>query len=45
VRARALGLPVVDGVEFLALQAGESFTWWTGLAAPIDVMLVAAKNG
>ena len=45
VRARALGLPVVDGVEFLALQAGESFTWWTGLAAPIDVMLAAAKNG
>jgi len=45
VRARVLGLPVVDGVEFLALQAGESFTWWTGLAAPIDVMLAAAKNG
>jgi shikimate dehydrogenase len=45
VRARALGLPVVDGVEFLALQAAESFSWWTGLEAPWDVMLVAAKNG
>ncbi|HET7846229.1 MAG TPA: hypothetical protein VFL72_01980 [Acidimicrobiia bacterium] len=45
VRARMSGLPLVDGVEFLALQAGESFTWWTGLAAPMDVMLAAAKNG
>ena len=45
VRGRVLGLPVVDGVEFLALQAGESLTWWTGLAAPLDVMLAAAKNG
>ena len=34
MQARALGLPVVDGIEFLALQAGESFRWWTGLEAP-----------
>jgi shikimate dehydrogenase len=45
VRARELGLAVVDGIEFLALQAGESFTWWTGLKAPMEVMLEAAKNG
>ena len=45
VQAREFGLPLVDGVEFLALQAGESFSWWTGLEAPVDVMLVAAKNG
>jgi shikimate dehydrogenase len=44
-RARARGLPVVDGVEFLTLQAAESFTWWTGLSAPYGVMLEAAKNG
>jgi shikimate dehydrogenase len=43
--ARARGLPVVDGVEFLTLQAAESFTWWTGLEAPFEVMLEAAKNG
>jgi shikimate dehydrogenase len=45
IRARELGLPVVDGIEFLTLQAAESFTWWTGLEAPLDVMLEAAKNG
>ncbi len=44
-RARAHGLPVVDGVEFLALQAAESFSWWTGLGAPLAAMLEAAKNG
>jgi shikimate 5-dehydrogenase len=38
-------VPLVDGIEFLALQAGESFTWWTGLGAPLEVMLEAAKNG
>jgi shikimate 5-dehydrogenase len=36
---------VVDGVEFLTLQAAESFTWGTGLSAPYGVMLEAAKNG
>jgi len=43
-RGRELGIPVVGGIEFLALQAAESFTWWTGLEAPLDVMLEAAKN-
>lgn len=45
VEARRRGLPLVDGVEFLALQAAESFTWWTGIPAPWNVMLEAAKNG
>ncbi len=44
-RARGLGIAVVDGVEFLALQAAESFSWWTGLEAPFATMLEAAKNG
>jgi shikimate dehydrogenase len=44
-RARGLGLPVVDGVEFLTLQAAASFTWWTGIEAPHAVMLEAARNG
>lgn len=43
--ARRIGLPLLDGLEFLALQAGESFTWWTGMAAPLEVMFEAAKNG
>ncbi|MDP9494410.1 MAG: hypothetical protein M3P87_04135 [Actinomycetota bacterium] len=45
VLARAIGLPVVDGIEFLARQAYESFMWWTGREAPLEVMLEAAKNG
>ena len=44
-QARVRGIPVVDGVEFLALQAAESFTWWTGVEAPLAVMLEAARNG
>jgi shikimate dehydrogenase len=28
--ARELGIPVVDGIEFLAIQAAAVFTWWTG---------------
>lgn len=42
--ARRTGLPVMDGVEFLVLQAAASFHWWTGLAAPVDVMLDAARK-
>ena len=43
--ARESGLPVVDGLEFLTLQAAESFTWWTGVEAPYPAMLAAARNG
>lgn len=32
--ARGLGIPVVDGIEFLARQAAAAFTWWTG--RPVD---------
>ncbi|MGH8946775.1 MAG: shikimate dehydrogenase family protein [Acidimicrobiia bacterium] len=28
--ARDLGIPVVDGIEFLAIQAAAVFNWWTG---------------
>ena len=42
--AVAGGIPVVDGLEFLALQAAHSFEWWTGVPAPLDTMLLAAKN-
>lgn len=32
--ARDLGIPTVDGIEFLARQAAAAFTWWTG--RPVD---------
>lgn len=42
--ARATGLPFMDGVEFLVLQAAASFEWWTGVIAPVEVMVQAARN-
>lgn len=42
--AKAAGLPVMDGIEFLVLQAAGSFEWWTGLPAPFEVMLLAARK-
>ena len=42
--ARDAGLPHMDGVEFLVLQAAASFEWWTGVPAPIEVMVRAARN-
>ena len=42
--ARAAGLPFMDGVEFLVLQAAASFEWWTGVPAPTEVMVRAARN-
>jgi shikimate dehydrogenase len=44
VEARQRGVPVMEGLEFLVLQAAASFEWWTGRAAPFEVMLSAAKN-
>ncbi len=43
-QAHAKGLPVMDGIEFLVLQAAASFEWWLGLTAPIEVMAEAARN-
>jgi shikimate dehydrogenase len=42
--AREAGLPFMDGVEFLVLQAAASFEWWTGLPGPLEVMVRAARN-
>ena len=42
--AEASSLPVMDGIEFLVLQAAASFEWWTGRPAPIEVMLKAARK-
>lgn len=38
------GLPVVDGREFLAMQAAESFRWWTGKTVSVGLMAQAARN-
>lgn len=42
--AVGLGKPILDGVEFLVLQAAASFEWWTGRPAPLGVMLQAARK-
>jgi shikimate 5-dehydrogenase len=42
--ARVAGLPWMDGIEFLVLQAAASFEWWTGVPAPVEVMVRAARN-
>lgn len=42
--ARQSAVPVMDGVEFLVLQAVASFEWWTGLQAPYEVMLERARK-
>jgi shikimate dehydrogenase len=42
--AKKMGLPVMDGVEFLVLQAAASFEWWLGRPAPLEVMTEAARK-
>jgi len=42
--ARSRGLDVVDGLEILVRQGALSFERWTGSAAPIDAMRVAARE-
>jgi shikimate dehydrogenase len=37
-KARALGLPTVDGWEILLAQGATSFLMWTGRGAPLDAM-------
>lgn len=42
--AMANGLPLADGVEFLARQARASFLWWTGEAVDLNDLVEAARN-
>lgn len=37
------GLPVVDGIDLLVAQAAAAFTIWTGIAAPVEAMMRAAR--
>jgi shikimate dehydrogenase len=42
--ARGRSATVVDGLEVLVRQGGESLRLWTGMDPPLDVMREAAKN-
>ncbi len=42
--AQAAGATVVDGLEVLAAQGAAAFTLWTGIPAPLDVMLAAVRS-
>ena len=43
-RAEKLGIPHVDGVEFLVLAAAASFQWWTGAVVDSELLLATARN-
>jgi shikimate dehydrogenase len=38
------GLPLVDGYEFLARQAAESFRWWTGVVVDFESLAAVARK-
>jgi shikimate dehydrogenase len=42
--AQARGAQAVGGLSMLVCQAAASFSLWTGLDAPVDVMLAAAQR-
>ena len=42
--ARVLGIPLSDGIEFLALQAAHSVRWWTGRAVDSVALTRFARN-
>jgi len=42
--AQARGAQAVGGLSMLVYQAAASFRLWTGLDAPVDVMLAAARK-
>jgi shikimate dehydrogenase len=42
--AESAGAAVVDGLEVLAAQGAAAFTLWTGVPAPLDLMLTAVRS-
>ena len=42
--ARAAGAELVDGLDVLVAQGAASFERWTGLPAPVDVMVAAVRS-
>ncbi|MBN1321891.1 MAG: shikimate dehydrogenase [Thermoleophilia bacterium] len=43
--ARARGALTADGMEMLVMQAAESYSLWTGLTPPVDVMRESVGRG
>lgn len=41
--ARQVGATTIDGLGLLVFQAADAFTLWTGVPAPVDVMVAAAR--
>jgi shikimate dehydrogenase len=41
--AQKLGIPAADGIDILVAQASLSFSLWTGVGAPVEVMELAAR--
>jgi shikimate dehydrogenase len=44
LQAQARGIATLDGLPMLVYQGARSFEHWTGLDAPIDIMLAAAEQ-
>ncbi len=42
--ARREGKPVVDGLDFLGIQAAASFEWWTGIGVNSEDLVTVARN-
>lgn len=42
--ARAEGIAILDGLPMLVYQGARSFELWTGLDAPIEIMIAAAEQ-
>jgi 3-dehydroquinate dehydratase/shikimate dehydrogenase len=42
--AEAAGCPSIGGLDMLIVQAARQFEWWTGIAAPLEVMRHAAER-
>lgn len=42
--AQAAGVPFVDGLEFLTLQAAAAFQRWTGIGVDFDTLIETARN-
>ena len=43
--ARVRGASTTDGMEMLVMQAAESYSLWTGLRPPVDVMRESVRRG
>jgi shikimate 5-dehydrogenase len=44
VAALGRGMTVVDGIEFLSLQAAAAFEWFTGVPVDSEPLAQAARN-